>query len=81
MALNKYSVKVNDYETVLQLSDKDAKARGLTEKNLYKPAKNRAADKAAADKAAADKAAADKAAAEKSGSAPANKARTAAADK
>ncbi|QOI67653.1 hypothetical protein SEA_ORCANUS_8 [Arthrobacter phage Orcanus] len=55
MALKKYSVKVNDYTTVLQLSDEDAKKRGLTEKDLFKPA-GKSGTKAAA--APANKAAA-----------------------
>lgn len=56
MALKKYSVKVNDYTTVLQLSDEDAKKRGLSEKDIFKPGKAPAAGKAAA--APANKAAA-----------------------
>lgn len=34
MALKNYNVTINDLPTVLQLSDKDAKARGLTAKDL-----------------------------------------------
>lgn len=70
MALKKYSVKVNDYTTVLQLSDEDAKKRGLTEKDLYKPAKKAAAPAAPKEPAAP-----------KAGTAPANKAGAAPADK
>ncbi|WNM69456.1 hypothetical protein SEA_RUCHI_8 [Arthrobacter phage Ruchi] len=71
MALKNYKVKVNNYETVLQLSDKDAEARGLTEKDLFKPAKAPARSAAPAGGSAAEKAAA----------APANKAAAAPADK
>lgn len=62
MALKLYNVRVNNLATVLQLNEADAKARGLADKDLYKPGKSPAA--AAAEKAAAEKAAADKAAAE-----------------
>ncbi|QGZ16900.1 hypothetical protein SEA_LITTLETOKYO_8 [Arthrobacter phage LittleTokyo] len=41
--LKKYNVKVNGFETVLQLDERGAKARGLTEKDLYKPAAKRPA--------------------------------------
>lgn len=47
MALKKYNVTVNKYPTVLQLDDKAAKARGLTEKDLYKPEAKPAAKAAA----------------------------------
>ncbi|WNM65682.1 hypothetical protein SEA_VULPECULA_8 [Arthrobacter phage Vulpecula] len=71
MALSKYNVTVNNHKTVLQLSDKDAKARGLTEKDLFKPGKAPARASAPAGGSAAEKAAA----------APANKAAAAPADK
>ena len=35
--LKQYLVKINDNETVLQLSAADAKKRGIGEKDLYKP--------------------------------------------
>lgn len=56
MALKKYNVTVNKYPTVLQLDDKSAKARGLTDKDLVqvKPAKPAAKEAAApANKSAA----------------------------
>ncbi|UXE05359.1 hypothetical protein SEA_RENNA12_8 [Arthrobacter phage Renna12] len=48
MALKKYNVTVNKYPTVLQLDDKTAKARGLTDKDLVqaKPAAKTAAKEA-----------------------------------
>ncbi|QRI45416.1 hypothetical protein SEA_LEONA_7 [Arthrobacter phage Leona] len=50
VALKKYNVTVNKYPTVLQLDDKAAKARGLTDKDLVqvKPAAKSAAKEAAA---------------------------------
>lgn len=64
--LKKYTTNVNGLETVLQLSDADAKTRGLV------------ADKPAAKTAAADP---DAAPAQKAAAAPANKSRTAASNK
>ncbi|ASR83178.1 hypothetical protein FDI29_gp08 [Arthrobacter phage Abidatro] len=56
MALTKYNATVNGHKTVLQLNEKDARARGLGEKDIFKPGKAPAAGKAAA--APANKAAA-----------------------
>lgn len=58
--LKKYNVRVNGFDTVLQLDDRAAKARGLGEKDLFKPAAKRPA-------------AGRKPAGEKQGDAPANK--------
>ena len=46
--LKKYTVEINGYETVLQLSDADAEARGLVSK---KPAPVKKAAPRAANKA------------------------------
>ena len=67
MALKKYNVTVNRQATVLQLDAKDAKARGLTDKDLVDYAATDAANKKAV--AAANKSATP---ANKSGT-PANK--------
>ncbi|AYN56825.1 hypothetical protein PBI_ANDREW_8 [Arthrobacter phage Andrew] len=55
MALKKYNVTVNKYPTVLQLDDKGAKARGLTDKDLVqdKPAAKQAEKPANKSRAAA----------------------------
>ena len=68
MALKKYNVTVNGFETVLQLDERGAKARGLTDRDLFKPA-SKQADKTADKPAAAP--------AGKQAAAPANKSRTA----
>ena len=66
MALKKYETTVNGVKTTLQLSDADAKARGLT---------------AAGSKTAADADKTEDAPAQKAAPAPANKSRTAATNK
>lgn len=85
MALKKYNVTVNNMATVLQLDERGAKARGLTDKDLVSYAESaEAAAKAEAMEAkqaeiaakAAEKAAAEADA--KAAAAPANKSRTAA---
>lgn len=80
MALKNYNVVVNGTETILQLDDRDAKARGLTDKDLV-GAESSAPDPDAEAAAAAEREAAEaaaKAEADKKAAAPANKSRTAA---
>ena len=69
--LKKYRVRVNNYETVLQLDERGAKARGLGDKDLFKPA---ASKPAGGSKQAAKPA-------EKQAAAPENKQAAPAADK
>ena len=69
-ALKRYNVKAGRYDTVLQLSDEDAKAQGLTDADLADAPKKAPAKKVAAGPAGPKKAATKKAT-------PANKAREA----
>ena len=55
--LKEYPVKVNGYETVLQLTEKDAKARGLTESAPAAPETKAAKAPANKARAAANKSA------------------------
>jgi hypothetical protein len=89
--LSIYTVEVNGYPATLQLTEEDAKKRGLTaadkivddvsetedEREARELAEKEAADKAAAEKADAEK----EAAAAKAARTPANKAAAASANK
>lgn len=57
MSLKVYEVEINGHTTTVQLSDEDAKARGLTASNVAKarPAANKAATPANKSGAAANK--------------------------
>lgn len=69
--LKRYNAKVGKYDTVLQLSDEDAKNMGLSEKDLVDAPAKKAPAKKAAGPAGPKKAPAKKAAT------PANKSRSA----